>query len=374
MENIPQEKILREITVIEKPIKAQYLETKDRAIIFGKKGCTIINPITNQEIKKINNNSYYPNLFSFSLRADKKKIALSHKKTVKIYDINTGKEEWSIVAKNAVEATFSPLEKAIFLIYTEYGKKNDNLPCIMPGIYGVSDNFILESETDHNRSTIIKHNYITNEQTKIYDGAFLYQDIALHPTKPIMCAGNPKKEFFLYSLDNLKSTTPQYKLKNSLAAKYYYSHDGSFIVAKGGDDIYIIDNNLTDLSSSFTCKNFRDKSFKSIALNADSTVLALLSEHKGGMYVIGYYDIATKKCMYSAQIEKVGPFCDPTDLSFSPDETELMIVLNDKCIIVPVPFEVSKKQAIFRYWILKNYQHNNPEIPDDVIQYIALYL
>ncbi len=211
----------------------------------------------------------------------------------------------------------------------------------------------------------------------------LCSNIAFHPTHNIICAGNRENQIFLYSL-NSKEVFKTGKLKNSLAGKYQYSHDGSFIIASGGRDIYITDLQLTNLSS---CFNSHKKLFYKTILNANSSILAILSKmdpsqpsyvytEDNTFYTIDYYDIVTKKCIYSAKVIRNDLdkrfYCE--DLSFSPDETELMIVLNGKCIIVPVPFEVNKKHAIFIYWILKNYQSNNPEIPNDVAQYILNYI
>jgi WD40 repeat protein len=337
MKNIPQEKIIKEITVIQQPIKAQYVK-KDRVIMVGKDRCSIVNPDTNQEVIKIGNDSYENFSLDFSLSADKKKVALSYKKNIKIYDTDTGNEIWSHHNNDYIHSpTFSSLEPFIILFngYNEHKK-------------------------------ITKHNYITN-QNETYNVPYLYEDVALHPTQNIMCAGNNNK-IVIYSLDNLKEPLKQGKLKNTLPEHYQYSHDGSFMVAAGLFDIYIIDNSLTNLFSCFRAKNINGE-FYTTVLNADSTILAVLSKQVDGSYVIRYYDIATKKCIYLAIIEKKYGVC-PTNLSFSPDETELMIVLNDKCVIVPVPFEVNKKNLLFVYWILKNYQNSNPEISDDVIGYI----
>jgi len=366
-ENIRQEKILQEITVIKEPYFAQYLK-KDRAVIVHKHGCSIVNPITNEEVIKIDNDHYRSRTQLPVLHPDKKKMALCYSKIIKIYDTNTGNQEWSATENNAIySATFSPLENTVFLVCNEYR----NVRCSSDG-GAIKDDLA----TINSRGIIIKHDYITNERSEIYKGSFFYP-VALHPTQNIMCAGNDKNEIFLYHLDNLKEPWKTGKLENTLAEKYQWNCDGSFIMASGGNDIYIVDSNLTDFYSCFK------GDFRKRILNQDSTILATLSiiklkkEH-AKFYIIKYWDIATQKCIYTAKVVKKEKeswaVSSDRDLSFSPDGTELMIVLEDKCMIVPVPFEVYKKKAIFITWILKNYQYNNPEIPHDVIQYIMTTL
>ena len=343
MENIRQEKIIREITVVEEPSIARYL-TKDRAVIAGKNGCSIVNPITNEEVIKMSDKRAH-----VSLRSDKKKVALFRNKTVKIYDTNTGDQEWVTRGSNNIgSATFSPLENTIFLVCHKYN-----------------------NDVRYHKSVIIKHNYVTNECTEIYKGTFLYENIALHPTQNIMCAGNEQREIFLYQLNDLKSPSKKEKLKGPLPQYYQYSHDGSFIMASGVFDTYIIDSNLSHLQPYFKSENMVHKTI----LNQNSTIFARLvrsQQEKIEFYVIEYWDIATQKCIYKAKVEKKelwAPF--DRDLSFSFDETELMIVAENKCLIVPVHFNVNKKKAVFCLWILKNYQSNNPEIPSDIVEYIV---
>jgi hypothetical protein len=335
MENIHQEKILREITIIEKPYAAQYLQ-KDRAIIFGESGCSIINPLTNEKIKKISDLPYH-NYSSFALSPNKKKVALSHNANITMYDIDTGNKKMYSFPHSLRSATFSPQEP-----------------------------FILLCSGYKEQTKIIKLNYITN-QSEIYDIPFLCPNIAFHPTQNFICTGNTKNEIFIYSLDNLKKPIKQGNFKNSIPYYYQYNQDGSFIIAVGVGDIYIID---TDLNSVFSSLRHEKKDFWNATMNANNTIVAVLSEHNRNFdHFIEYYDIKSKKFIYSTKIGDNNPGSS-YNLSFSPDEKELMIILRGKCFVIPTSYH----HVIFMHWMLKNYQLHHPEIPNDVVNYIIKYL
>jgi WD40 repeat protein len=339
MENIRQERILQEITVIEKPIKAQYLK-KDRAIILGKNGCSIVNPITNQEIIKIDNDTY--EYYSFlDLSPDKKEVAISRHDRIKICNADTGEQIWNKKSSYDMnKVTFSPQGKFLFLA---------------------------SNDMNVNASTIREYDYTKNLSTTAYINYSLYPNIALHPTQNILCTGDHKKEMFLYDSHNLDLALLKTEKLDFTAHNYCYSHDGSFIIATGFNDIRIMDTNLNHLFS--FSSNHDEKCFHTTKLNANSTLLAALSKTRqlDPSYCIEYYSLLTQKCIYSAKIEnEIGAYYF-VDLSFSPDENELMITLHKKCIIIPIPIN---KQTIFAYWILKNYQENNSTIPHDVVQYI----
>ncbi len=339
MENIRQERILQEITIIEKPIKAQYLK-KDRAIILGKNGCSIVNPITNQEIIKVDNDTYQ--YFSYlNLSPDKKEVAISRQDSIKICNADTGEQIWNTKNSYAMnKVTFSPQGKFLFLA---------------------------SNDLSVDASTIRRYDYTTNLSTVAYINYALYPNIALHPTQNILCTGDHKKEIFLYDSHNLDLALLKTEKLDFTAHHYCYSQDGSFIIATGFNDIRIMDTNLTHLFS--FSSNHDEKCFDTTKLNTNSTLLAVLSKIRqpDPFYCIEYYSLLTQKCIYSAKIEnEVGAYYF-TDLSFSLDETKLMITLNKKCIIIPVAVN---KQTIFAYWILKNYQENNATIPHDIVQYI----
>jgi hypothetical protein len=90
--------------------------------------------------------------------------------------------------------------------------------------------------------------------------------------------------------------------------------------------------------------------------------------------LIHYWDTITQLCVYSSFVHNslLDRFVG-IDLSFSPNEMKLLITFkhrqNTRCKIVSVPFIVRKKTP-FAYWCLKNYQFNQQELPQDLINLI----
>src|SRR5579863_4742598 len=148
MEDIHQYK---ELKFIEKPFFAQYI-THDRAVIAGEKECCIINPITDEVVKKIETEPFDPDYrnFNCALHPNKKKFALGYRNTntgkkfytVAIYNTTTGKQEWCITQDHPFQSfTFNPINNTILI--------NDYI--------------------NHNPGPrqIIEYDYITHQQYKI---------------------------------------------------------------------------------------------------------------------------------------------------------------------------------------------------------------
>ena len=108
-----------ELTAVEQPHQALYL-TNNTALVLHKNGCSIINTTKNMEIKKICD---HPNtLFSsgIELHPNKTKMAFfyhtrqSEDPKIAIYDLATGKREWSKKRGPSVTcASFNPLDDTI---------------------------------------------------------------------------------------------------------------------------------------------------------------------------------------------------------------------------------------------------------------------
>jgi hypothetical protein len=63
-------------------------------------------------------------------------------------------------------------------------------------------------------------------------------------------------------------------------------------------------------------------------------------------------------------------------MDFTRNGEILFIALENTCIGVEVPFEVrykdmTKNNAIFTYWILKNYQQHHDNIPNEIIHLLT---
>ena len=133
MEDIHQYK---ELKTVAKPFFAQYI-THDRAIIAGEDECCIINPMTDEVVKKIETNIVKYNStiercnMYCAIHPDKTKFALScrNKKCgdyyeLAIYDTKTGEKKWSIQKiRDLGKFIFSPINSTIFIDYSSRAKK-----------------------------------------------------------------------------------------------------------------------------------------------------------------------------------------------------------------------------------------------------------
>ncbi len=174
MENTKKE-IITEIAAIQRPRFAQYL-TEDRVVITGENGCSIVNPMTNKEIKKISTIG----CFHLSINPHKTKIALSQDNaTVTIYDILTGTNEWSKTKKGRISyAAFSPYDESIFILYTNRLNK------------------------------LKKYNYLTNERNGRYINDDLYSFFTL--SRPRLTSSNERfEQITFYNQNSILATLSQ---------------------------------------------------------------------------------------------------------------------------------------------------------------------
>jgi hypothetical protein len=104
------------------------------------------------------------------------------------------------------------------------------------------------------------------------------------------------------------------------------------------------------------CKFDRDTYEK---LCNNNLLFVSMSENNGN-YCIQYWNTQTKKLIHQV------PLLDCTDcshFSFSPNEKQLLIVLDNRCITLNIPWFI-KINKIFTYWALKNL---DPSLPSDVL-------
>lgn len=235
--------IITELTTTKESCLAQYL-AHDRAVIvsedtgmehsqlYKKLLVHIINLEKNEIVKEIikGNYTWYHHPIHLAVHPNKQKFAISFANMVTIYNSKTGEKEWDKVTRKAINtSTFSPIEDTIFLVHNEYSKKN--------------------GETE-----IVIYNYVTDEKYKIYNDRLLRPTIALHPTQPIMYAGNHKGKLFFYSLYTLSKQGLSFN--QLIEAKtidsgyterdYQYNHDGSVVIANGLYNIYIVAPNVDE--------------------------------------------------------------------------------------------------------------------------------
>lgn len=366
---------ITELTSIYKPHAAQYL-TNNRIIIVSEEKLysnivvQIINTENNNVIKTVfeGDPREYGYRIHLAVHPNKQKFALSSRQQVTIYNSETGQKEWCsyIRHKRYIDtATFSPIENTIFITY--YGK---------------------------NKTTLIERcNYSTDAEDIIYDGDMLRHDIALHPTQPIMYAGNSKGKLFFFSSKTQEeqgfstwnsSMLPKIIETGYTSHDYQYNHDGSIVIAHGSSTIYIaapaiinhpnhhpsglFNNpkfqklcNFLNLSAQrpynpvLMSPSFKDDTEKEnycpiekVIFYPQSLLLTILLHTKHpdrSAFDIKYWDIQTQQCIQTTPILQTERHysTEPVGLSFSPDCTNLLVVCEDKCLVVPVPLEVQNR-------------------------------
>jgi len=284
----------------------------------------------------------------------RKKFALSHGKTITIYDTQTKRQTWSKTMPSEIESTiFSPHDTTLFLIRSHF--------------------------PDHFSHTITKCNYVTDE-SKNYTLNYnvCLPIVTLHPVKQEMCIIHPIGVLFYHPDIVLSPGTKFIDVSRCINDSCQYSPDGSIVATGCQNRIYIINLDTIDTKPShLQSEDTTDyhEYFNNLLFYANSvltTVSGICIKNNGGWrqsnYTrIRYWDMKTLKPIHtSASLDS--PKCH--DLSLSPDREKLLVTLHDKCVILPVPFEViyqpdTRKKAMLIYWLLANH-----ELPNEIMLHL----
>ncbi len=378
--------ILAEITCIQNPKYAQYL-ANNHVVIVGEDGCSIVDPKTNTDIKKISNIGNQ----KIAIHPNQKLFALFYDNIINIYDIEKNDYIWNKKVEGSLpnceqpydriaSIQFDPHDTTIFLMranfknYTE--GKNYNIPM---------------------NHKITKYNYITNQDDS---SSFGYNGrtpiIAINPTQHEICIVHPNGATY-HPTNHSDEFLPQTRASHNFG-RYYkdfceYNPNGSYI-AQGDhyhSNIYIVNSQNINQCKKLTTKYYNDRilheEFKKTVFYSNS-ILAISSklivwdkevglERKitGSHTLLSYWNIDTKELIHvSPQL----PPSETYDFSFSPDKTKVIIALKDECVILPVPFKVMDKDTIknifsYHLFLIKNYtsQCDAIEIPQDVTYLIG---
>jgi hypothetical protein len=357
--------ILAEITCIKEPFKALYL-TENIVLINGREQCSVVDITTNQKIKRIFDNdcwssciAVHPNKTKFALAAyhypsDDKQRPLDAQQKITIYDTRTYNIEHTIDCNFMASITsmlFSPLDDTIAAcgeIKIPLFNYKTNTVTIIDVPEAIRES---QGGTDN-------HNPI----------------ISFHPTQPLMTLA--WRNVYFHNLETSERT------KNDGTFNYYdfceYSSDGSFI-AMGLRNSEIIIKKSNQKSNQRIISNDLDDMFLSTIIHPNNKILITLSRpyfHTSpSPYTLKYWNVDTNGLIATTDLSdytvdtpywKLSP-------SFSPSGKKLIVVLNDKCIELPVPFNViykniTKKEFLYLLFLLKNYtsQCDDIEMPQDI--------
>ncbi len=341
--------ILAELTCIKEPFNALYL-AENRILINGRDHCSVVDPTTNKEIKRIFDNNEWSS--KISVHPNRTKFAFSgyygardnEQQKITIYNAKTYEIEHTINCDGATinSLLFSPSDDTIAA--NEYG--------VVVTLYNYKTN----------KTTIIDIKEAARERG---DSEPIF---SFHPTQPLICLA--WKNIYIHNLET--STTIQ-----KTGSRYYqhfctYSPDGSFI-ARGSNTKIIIMKPDQNPHTSIAQQN-KNHSFFDISIHPNNKILITLS-NPGGF--LNYWDVSTFQ-----HITTMIPICSinswAPSLSFSPNGTKLLLVLDGKCMVLEVPFDAlyqpsTKEKAILAHWLLKNYQIDQHNILPDEIARLIMY-
>lgn len=348
------------------PIISELATTKDeqyaafisnnQTIINGDT-CRIIDLTTNKTIRTINNT---PPKNIINMHPNRKLFALSNSEKIIIYDTETGLEKWNtpLTSWDKPNCMFNPSHPTIF-VWHEVG-----VIC-----------------------NLREYNYDTNEFsptniTNLILTNFPAMDI--HPTEQQICVQDSYIDIYKYDQNNGFITTV--KPNNShFMNRIKYSPNGSSIACASQQAIEII-NPTNGLKCILYSLDTTDNGIVSIEFHPNSSVLATLvlertktlpKTVKDYNTILRYLDISNKDILAEISLSDLYPCCTLKTrraLSFSPDGTKTMIKLNDRYVVLPVPFKAiyqadTKKILSYFLCILKKYKPDDCNIlPYDIIQ------
>ncbi len=353
MENtaqITKPNILAELTCIKEPFNALYL-AENRILINGRDHCSVVDPTTNKEIKRIFDHNGWSS--KISVHPNRTKFAFSgyygardnEQQKITIYNTKTYEIEHTINCDGATinSLLFSPSDDTIAA--NEYG--------VVVTLYNYKTN----------KTTIIDIKEAARERGD-YEPIFSF-----HPTQPLICLA--WKNIYIH---NLKTSETTAKYGGSAYHSFCeHSPDGSFI-AEGTNSKIIIMKHNQDTGIIDVIKQDFVSYFDKIAFHPNNKILITLS-NPGGF--LNYWDVSTFQ-----HITTMIPICSinswAPSLSFSPNGTKLLLVLDGKCMVLEVPFDVlyrpsAKQKALFAYWLLKNYRIDQHNILLDEIAQLIMY-
>ena len=202
--------------------------------------------------------------------------------------------------------------------------------------------------------------------------------IIMHPKKEAMCIADSEGNIGFYNYnDNDNDTLSKIKVitLNTEKGCYFcqYSPNGSCIVVGNAYELFIIDSEK-NIDVSFCVRAQESEMFGNIAFLPNGLILALLCRHAiasirediHSSQFVRYFDLKTQKCIDITPELKSN---DGYNLCFSDDGSELIIVLDKKCVRMHVPFAI--KERFLYYLCVLNRIKDYGNWPNDIVQYCA---
>jgi hypothetical protein len=348
-----QPKILSEITIIKQPLQAEYLD-ENRILVNGKDGCCIIDPRTNKEVKRIDVQAPY-----FAIHPTTRKIAFAGEKPA-IYS-NAGDLETLIKTKNQLYVTqsiFNPLYNEILL---EHGIE-------LSRCYDCKTGYVAKMEGPNDISFVAFH-----PTQEFY---YICHHIGGEFSKPCI---------EIYNTTTL-SPIGRINLNDDCGPDHILcSPNGSLIAVQDKDiAVCIIKKDHDNNTQTSRIELAREKGAEStihwryMKFHNNSTVLAIVQllwiGHEYQQMVL-YWDIITQQLLATTPaLSGINYHNICENIAFSPDGRKIIIVSPDKCVILPVPYEVlydTTEKLPYLYWFLSKESLAQHDIPNDVQKIVA---
>lgn len=278
----------------------------------------------------------------------KNKFALSTTGALIVYNSKTKHPEWKSNIDNI--STTKPISIAF------NSQDDDEIISLVPA-------FNILQLSNGLKNKFIDTN-ITNETTNI--------SLCCNPKKPIVAHPSSEQKLTIINYETLTHTK---------SPKYYsivgasYSPDGQRLAIMNRDDLgSSLFIEINDFTEDNTYKHDSNKLYISMAFHPNNQALALLT-HDNKIYYLNYHTgdfIKNFKAIDQDPLELHHSL--EKRLSFSPDGRQLLVALKNKCLILPVPFNVRyEPEAHERLWTtfysLKKYA--DFYLPSDIINVIT---
>lgn len=339
--HIQKANILAEVTCVKEPRYGVWLAGEE-VVVSGSSGASICNYQTNTE-------------------------------TTKIWQLPNNNTPWLIDHPNKKTIAFSDLEDDVVIYDTETKntstkKSTYNNPCVLnPQV--PNSNMMDRYKSDKGLHFIQ-----------------LPEDVRLrgfHPTQPL-CLITSDRTFWQSNIETCScdGSILEGKKKferNDVTHDCCYSGDGSFIAIRNAGMI-----NAHNSQQSISALDLITNTEKYLPSGSDRLSIDNMIFHPTSFILAGLAVSPSFKVYYwdtkKHQLITVTEICENPEgysycgrrIDFSNDGTKLIIVTENRCFIVEVPFEAickNKDQAIFNCWALQQYQQNQRnDIPDELLR------
>ncbi len=377
---IKKANILTAITNITKPQHAYYI-SNNLIIVAGENGCSIIDPIHNKEVKRISDaqNPY------LAVHSHQKQFAVAYDNSINIYDTDTYSLAYSIPVDGPSGKKMGTYDTIRSITFSPHDTS----------ILSTKDHYTFYNGHPHLMShSIEQYNDITKNNFQIpYRGNMYPPIISCNPTDNEIC--------IIYALDicfyNLNILDIPKKGNHTgiyIQNFHQYTPDGKLFATSNHNTITIGDEKYQKGIASFgsspklTFQHTGDhhKFFKNILFYSNSVLATLVTiypkkqdgptkgswQHPSHSHLC-YWDIHRKEIIHEDDLPGMADV-----FSFNRHKTKVIIVLQDKCIIIPVDFDViykdiTKEEMTYLLFALKNIDLKPEiiEIPNDIALFIT---